>query len=52
MFAEAEMLHYLDVIDARMNTMEKIQANTKPGGFSEKVWGLEGIQVYHRPDDK
>lgn len=52
MFAEAEMLHYLDVIDARMNTMEKIQANTKPGGFSEKVWGLEGIQVYHRPDAK
>jgi 3'-5' exoribonuclease len=50
MFAEAEMLHYLDVIDARMNTMEKVQSNTKAGDFSEKVWGLEGIQVYHKPD--
>jgi 3'-5' exoribonuclease len=51
MFAEAELLHHIDVIDARMNTMQRVQNETKAGGFSEKVWGLDGIQVYHRPDD-
>lgn len=51
MFAEAELLHHIDVIDARMNTMQRIQSETKAGGFSDKVWGLDGIQVYHRPDD-
>jgi 3'-5' exoribonuclease len=46
MFPEAELLHYIDVIDARMNSMEKIQQGIEPGSFSEKVWSLDGIQMY------
>ena len=46
MFPEAELLHHLDIIDARMNTMEKIQNSIEPGHFSEKIWGLDNIQVY------
>jgi len=46
MFPEAELLHYLDVIDARMNTMEHIENALKPGDFSERIWGLDKIQLY------
>lgn len=47
MFPEAEMLHHLDIIDARMNTMSRIEENVKPGTFSEKIFGLDGVQIYH-----
>ena len=46
MFPEAELLHHIDIIDARMNTMEKVQNSLEPGAFSEKIWGLDGIQLY------
>ncbi len=46
MFAEAELLHHIDVIDARMNTMERIQNTLEPGTFSDNQWSLDGIQVY------
>lgn len=46
MFAEAELLHHIDVIDARMNTMERIQSTLEPGTFSDNQWSLDGIQVY------
>lgn len=51
MFAEAELLHHIDIIDARMNTMDRVRKSLKPGGFSEKIWGLDGIQLYRRPED-
>ena len=51
MFPEAELLHHIDIIDARMNTMEKIEKGLTPGSFSEKVWGLDNIQMY-RPSIK
>ena len=40
MFPEAEILHYLDVIDARMYDMEEALLGVKPGEFSDKVWTL------------
>lgn len=46
MFAEAELLHHIDIIDARMNTMERIQNTLEPGTFSDNQWSLDGIQVY------
>lgn len=52
MFPEAELLHHLDIIDARMNTMERIEKELQPGEFSEKIWGLDGIQVYKPALDK
>ncbi len=41
MFPEAEVLHWLDILDARMNEMEMALSKVPPGVFSEKVWSLE-----------
>lgn len=46
MFPEAEMLHHIDMIDARMNSMERVQKNLQPGTFSERQMMLDGIRVY------
>ena len=46
MFPEAEALHWIDILDARMNQMEGIMRRTPPGAFSEKIWSLER-RVYH-----
>jgi 3'-5' exoribonuclease len=48
MFPEAEMLHWLDVVDARMNEMQGVLNRTPRGSFSEKIWSLER-RLYH-PD--
>jgi 3'-5' exoribonuclease len=41
MFPEAELLHWLDLLDARMNEMQTVLSKIKPGVFSEKIWSLE-----------
>ena len=41
MFPEAELLHWLDLLDARMNEMQTVLAKIKPGVFSERIWSLE-----------
>ncbi len=46
MFPEAEMLHWIDVVDARMNEMHGVMRRLKPGVFSEKIWSLER-RLYH-----
>jgi 3'-5' exoribonuclease len=46
MFPEAELLHYLDIIDARMFDMFKALDETKEGSFSDKIWSLENRRVY------
>lgn len=46
MFPEAELLHYLDILDARLFDMEEALESTEPGGFSEKVWTLENRKIY------
>lgn len=46
MFPEAELLHYLDIFDARLFDMEEATASVPPGEFSEKVWTLENRRVY------
>ena len=43
---EAEMLHHLDMIDARMYDIRKITENMDPGTMSDKVWSMEGRQIY------
>lgn len=48
LFPEAEMLHYLDMIDARMYDMEKAIEKTMPGEFSERVWTMENRRIYRR----
>jgi 3'-5' exoribonuclease len=46
LFPEAEILHYLDIVDARMYDMEDALMSTEPGGFSEKIWTLDNRKIY------
>jgi 3'-5' exoribonuclease len=46
MFPEAELLHYLDIFDARIFDMEEALRPVPPGDFSDKVWTLENRRVY------
>lgn len=46
LFPEAELLHYLDMVDARMYDMEEALFGTKPGEFSDKVWTLNNRRLY------
>ena len=40
MFPEAEVLHVLDLLDARMFEMNRELKNAPPGGFTERIWSL------------
>jgi 3'-5' exoribonuclease len=46
MFPEAEALHWIDILDARMNTMKTATDKTPPGAFSEKIFSLDR-RIYH-----
>ncbi len=46
LFPEAEILHYLDMIDAKMYDMEFALENVEPGGFSDRVRTLDGRKLY------
>ncbi len=46
MIPEAEMLHHLDIMDARMYDMNKALKDTAEGKFSERIWSLDSISIY------
>lgn len=46
MFPEAELLHMLDTLDARMEEMQGVLKRTPQGVFSEKIWSLDR-RLYH-----
>lgn len=46
MLPEAELLHHIDIIDARMFDMRKATTDIKPGEFSDRIWSLENRKVY------
>ncbi|GCD09411.1 HD domain-containing protein [Clostridium sp. FP2] len=46
MIPEAEMLHHLDIMDARMYDMNKALTDTEQGKFSERIWSLDNISIY------
>jgi len=46
MFPEAEVLHWIDLLDARMNEMQTALDKLPQGVFSEKIWSLER-RLYH-----
>lgn len=48
MFPEAELLHHIDMIDARMYTMEAELSRIEPGQFTQPNWSLDGVSLYHR----
>ena len=46
LFPEAEVLHYLDILDARMFDMQAALEATEPGDFSERIWTLDNRKLY------
>ncbi len=52
MIPEGEILHYLDMIDARMYDMQKALKAVKPGEFSDRVWLLNNRQMYKPKAEK
>lgn len=47
LFPEAQMLHLLDMMDARMFAMHEALLITPKGAFSDRVRALEGRKLYH-----
>lgn len=47
MTIEAEILTYIDNIDARLNTLEQELSKTNSGEFSSKIFSLDGRSFYH-----
>ncbi len=48
MFPEAELLHYLDMIDARMYDFNNVMDSMEPGTFSQNVWVLHNRRLYKK----
>lgn len=46
MIPEAEVLHYLDIIDARLFDMRRATKDIHSGEFSDRVWSLESRRIY------
>jgi len=46
MVKEAEILHFIDNIDARMQMFDKHLKKVEKGQFSERIFALEGRQFY------
>lgn len=49
MFPEAEVLHVVDLLDARMFEMNRALQAVAPGTFTERIWSLER-KLYRRKD--
>jgi len=45
-FPEAELLHHLDMIDARMYDFEEALSQVGPGEFTERIRTLDGRMLY------
>ena len=52
LFPEGEVLHYLDILDARLCDMSNALSSTEPGQFSEKIWTLENRRIYKPEMDR
>ncbi len=50
MFPEAEVLHILDLLDARMFEMNRALQGIQPGSFTERIWSLDR-KLYRRKDN-
>lgn len=46
MVKEAEILHYIDNLDAKMNMMDRALERVKPGEYTERVFALENRSFY------
>lgn len=51
MIMEAEILHYLDIIDARVFDFENVLKSLEKGQFSDKIWVLDNRNIYKSSND-
>lgn len=49
MFPEAEALHIIDLLDARMFEMTQALSSISPGKFTDRIWSLDR-KLYRRQD--
>ncbi|MCQ2555469.1 MAG: HD domain-containing protein [Clostridia bacterium] len=47
LFPEAEVLHYLDMLDAKMYDFKEAYDEALPGGYSDRKWTLDNREIYH-----
>lgn len=52
MIPEAEILHYVDMIDARMYDMEKALSEISPGSVSDPIFAMDRRRIYKTRYDK
>ncbi|MGM0379752.1 MAG: 3'-5' exoribonuclease YhaM family protein [Bacillota bacterium] len=48
MFLEAELLHHIDIIDARVYDFDEIDSSLEKGEFSNPIWTLDKRRVYKK----
>lgn len=46
MIKEAEILHYIDNLDAKMNMLDRALDRVKPGEFTERIFALDNRSFY------
>jgi 3'-5' exoribonuclease len=46
MVKEAEILHYIDNLDAKMNMLDRALEKVRPGEFTEKIFALDNRSFY------
>ena len=46
MIQEAEIIHYIDNIDAKMNMLNRALEKTSEGEFTERVFALDNRSFY------
>ncbi|MEL7598382.1 MAG: CMP-binding protein, partial [Clostridiaceae bacterium] len=46
MIPEAQLLHYLDILDASLYDMNKALGETKEGEFSSSIYSLDKRRIY------
>lgn len=49
---EAEVLHQLDELDANIQTITTVLAQTKAGGFSDRLYALDHRMIYKPKDNE
>lgn len=52
MLPEGELLHYIDMIDARMYDMELAVRDIEPGDFTAPIWVLDRRRLYNFKETK
>lgn len=46
MVKEAEILHFIDIIDAKMNMLDRALENVEPGEFTERLFAMDNRSFY------